>query len=145
MTTIFTQASSLIDFQNAVWDLLTNCGMDTIAYLPDPESSSMVTNVVKSHSHYTVATAKTPSSQLLLHYNKYHKSKNLAATKFLITSLNPALMSKVKRKPRIMTRFMSSGSTSSKQSSRPKLSASKISKPQFRLVTHLSHYLKTAI
>ena len=36
MTTLFTQASSLIDFQNAVWDYLTDCGMDIIAYLPDP-------------------------------------------------------------------------------------------------------------
>ncbi|KAI2506518.1 hypothetical protein MHU86_7928 [Fragilaria crotonensis] len=45
-----TQASSLVDFQNAVWDHLVDCGMDTIAYLPDPESSSVMTNVVRSHS-----------------------------------------------------------------------------------------------
>ena len=34
MTNLFTQVSSLVDFQNAVWDHLTDCGMDTIAYPP---------------------------------------------------------------------------------------------------------------
>lgn len=63
MTTLFTQSSSLVDFQNAVWDHLTDCGMDTIAYLPDPENASTMSNVVKSHSRYTVATAKTLSSK----------------------------------------------------------------------------------
>ncbi|KAI2494035.1 hypothetical protein MHU86_20521 [Fragilaria crotonensis] len=85
MTTLFTQASSLVDFQNAVWDHLVDCGMDTIAYLPDPESSSVMTNVVRSHSH-TVATAKTLSSQQLLRYDKYDKSNDLAATKFSSSS-----------------------------------------------------------
>jgi hypothetical protein len=33
MTTLLTQANSLVDFQNLVLDNLTNCGMDTIAYL----------------------------------------------------------------------------------------------------------------
>ncbi|KAI2509046.1 hypothetical protein MHU86_5422 [Fragilaria crotonensis] len=90
MTTLFTQASSLVDFQNAVWDHLVDCGMDTIAYLPDPESSSVMTNVVRSHSRYTVATAKTLSSQQILRYDKYDKSNDLAATKFLLSSLDPA-------------------------------------------------------
>ena len=55
-------------------------------------------NVVKSHSRYTVATAKTLSSQQLLVYNKYDKTNNLAATKFLHSSLDPALMRKIKEK-----------------------------------------------
>ncbi|KAI2490922.1 hypothetical protein MHU86_23638 [Fragilaria crotonensis] len=84
--------------QNAVWDHLVNCGMDTIAYLPDPESSSVMTNVVRSHSRYTVASAKTLSSQQILRYDKYDKLNDLAATKFLLSSLHPALMSKIKEK-----------------------------------------------
>ena len=59
MTTQFTPTSSLVDFQNAVWEHLTDCGMDTIAYLPDPEDSLLMTNVIKSHSRYTVQTAKS--------------------------------------------------------------------------------------
>ena len=87
MTTLFTQASSLVDFQNAVLDHLTVCGMDTIAYLPDPENSSTMSNVVKSHSRYTVATAKTLSSQQVLLYNKCNKTNNLVATKFISSLL----------------------------------------------------------
>ena len=71
LTTQFTPTrSSLVDFfQNAVWEHLTDCGMDTIAYLPDPEDSLMMTNVVKSHSRYTVQTANKAlgASQLLLY------------------------------------------------------------------------------
>ncbi len=55
-----------------------------------------------------LATSKTLSSQQLLLYNKYNKTNNLAAIKFLLTSLDPALMSK--------TRFTLFGSSSSRQS-----------------------------
>lgn len=100
VSTLFTQASSLFDFQNTVRDHLIGCGgMDTIAYLlPDPENSSMTTNVIKSHYRFTVATAKTLSPQQLPLYDKYNKANNLAATKFLLSSLDPALMSKIKEK-----------------------------------------------
>jgi hypothetical protein len=72
--------------------------MDIIAYLSDPEDSSMMTNVVKTHSRYTVATANTLSSQQLLLYDKYNKTNDLAATKFLLSSLDPTLISKIKEK-----------------------------------------------
>jgi hypothetical protein len=65
---LFTQASSLVDVQNAEWDHLTACGMDTmIAHFLDPENLLTTTNVVKRHSGYTVATAKAlaPSNSAL--------------------------------------------------------------------------------
>ena len=77
---------------------LTDCGMDTIAYLPNPENLSMMTNVTKSHSCYTVTTAKTLSSQISLPCNKNNKRNDVAATKFLLSSLVPALRSKTKEK-----------------------------------------------
>jgi hypothetical protein len=72
--------------------------METIAYLPDPENSSTMSNVIKSHSRYTVATAKTLSSRQALLYNAYDKTNNLDAAKFLLSSLDPALISKIKGK-----------------------------------------------
>ncbi len=51
MTTLVTHASSLIDFQDTVWDQPpSRYGKDTVTYLPNPENSFKVTNVVKSHS-----------------------------------------------------------------------------------------------
>jgi hypothetical protein len=76
MTTPFSQTSNLVDFQNEVWDHLTDCGMDSIAYLPDPEDSLMMTNVVKSHSRYTIQTAKTLGAPQLLLYDKYDKNND---------------------------------------------------------------------
>ena len=70
ITIPFTPTSSLVDFQNAVWDHLTDCGMDTIAYLPDPEDPKLMTNVVKSHSRYTIHTAKTLGANQLTLYDK---------------------------------------------------------------------------
>ncbi|KAI2497523.1 hypothetical protein MHU86_16977 [Fragilaria crotonensis] len=77
------------------WDHLTDCGMDSIAYLPDPENELLTTNVVKSHSRYTIQTAKTLSAKQLMLYDK---SNDRAAVKFVLSSLVPALMSKIKEK-----------------------------------------------
>jgi hypothetical protein len=98
MTTQFTPASSLVDFQNAIWDHFTDCGMDTIAYLTDPEDSIAMTNIIKSHSRYTIQTARSLSALQLLRYDKYDKNNDRAAIKYLLTSLSPALMSKIKEK-----------------------------------------------
>jgi hypothetical protein len=77
MATLFSPTNSLVDFQNApVWDHLTDCGMDSIAYLPDPENELLMTNVVKSHSRYTIQTAKALSTEQLMLYNKYDKSND---------------------------------------------------------------------
>ena len=98
MTTSFSSTSSLIDFQNAIWDHLTDCGMDTITYLPDPENKLLMTNVVKSHSRYTVQTAKTLCAPQLALYDKYDKNNDRAAINYVLSSLSPALMSKIKEK-----------------------------------------------
>lgn len=70
--------------------------MDTIAYLPDPEDSVIMTNVVKSHSRYTIKTAKTLGANQFSKYNKYNKNNDRAAVKFFLSSLDPSLMSKIK-------------------------------------------------
>ncbi|KAI2508244.1 hypothetical protein MHU86_6173 [Fragilaria crotonensis] len=74
LTNTLFPTSSLIDFQNAVWDHLTDCGMDSIA-----------------------------AEQLML-YDKYDKSNDRAAVKFVLSSLSPALMSKIQERQR--TRFI---------------------------------------
>ena len=100
MTTQLTPTSSLVNFQNAVWEHLTDCGKDTIVYVPDPEGSIMMINVVKSHSRHTVQTAKPLGAPQLLLYNKNDKNNDCASVKYdlLLWSLTPALMSKIKEK-----------------------------------------------
>ena len=96
MAALFT--SKLADFQNAVWDHFVDCGMDSITYLPDPENDQLMTNVVKSHSRYTIQTAKALSAVQLPLYDKYDRNNDRAAIKYVLTSLSPALMSKIKEK-----------------------------------------------
>jgi len=98
ITTQFTPASSLVDFQNAIWDHFTDCGMDSIAYLTDPEDSIAMTNIIKSHSRYTIQTARNLSALQMLRYDKYDKNNDRAAVRYLLSSLTPALMSKIKEK-----------------------------------------------
>ena len=97
--------------------------MDTIAYLPDPLDSSIMTNVGKSHSRYTVTTTNHLSSQQLLLYYKYTKANDLATTKFLPQSLDPALMCTIEEKLRTMIWSMWFGYNSSWPSNLPWLNA----------------------
>ena len=84
--------------------------MDTIAYLTDPEDANARTNITKSHSRYTIQTARNLSAKQLLRYDKYDKNNDCAAINYLLTSLSPALMSKIKEKvEKILTRFISFG------------------------------------
>ena len=79
MTTAFTPSSSLVDFQNAVCDHFTDCGMDSIAFLPDPENHALMPNIVQSHSRYTIQTTKTLGEPQIAKYDKYDKNNDRAA------------------------------------------------------------------
>ena len=98
MTTLFKPADDLISFQNSVWDHLVVTGMDSIAYLPDPTDKTKVSNVVKSHSRYTVQSAKTLIQGQVELYDKYDKTNDKAARTYLLASLTPLLSNKVSEK-----------------------------------------------
>ena len=79
--------------------------------LADPENKLLTTNIVKSHSRYTIQTAKALRAKQHMLYNKYEKNNNHAAVKFVLSSLSPALMIKIKRRWKTRIRFTSSGCT----------------------------------
>ena len=95
MSIPFKPANDLIAFQNSVWDHLVDTGMDTIAYLPDPTDKNKVSNVVKSHSRYTVQSAQTLIRDQVELYDKYDKTNDKAARTYLFASLTPLLSNKV--------------------------------------------------
>ena len=98
MTTPFKPADDLTSFQNAVWDHLTDTGMDTIAYLPDPTDETKMSNVVKSHARYTVQSAQLLVENQLVSYDKYDKTNDKAARAYLLASLAVTLSNKVAEK-----------------------------------------------
>lgn len=64
-------ADDLSAFQKTIWDHLVDTGMDTIAYLPDPTDKTKVSNVVKSHSRFTVQSARTTRQTTTQHALTY--------------------------------------------------------------------------
>ena len=72
--------------------------MDSIAYLPDPTDKTKVSDVVKSHSRYTVQSAKTLIQGQVELYDKYDKTNDKAAHNYLLASLTPLLSNKVSEK-----------------------------------------------
>ena len=98
MNTPFNSTDDLISFQNAVWDHLTDTGMDSIAYLPDPTDGTKMTNVVKAHARYTVQSAEVLVRNQLVRYDKYDKTNDKAARAYLLASLVPTLSNKVSEK-----------------------------------------------
>ena len=100
MVTLFNLSDDLILFQNSVWDHLTDTGMDSIAYLPDPTDEGKMTNVVnKSHApRYTVQSAQALIQKQLAMYDKYDKTNDKAARAYLLATLAVTLGNKVAEK-----------------------------------------------
>ena len=98
LTTKFTPASDLSVFQTAVWNHLVDTGMDTIAYLQDPEDSDKMSNVVKSHARFTMDSAKVLSAIQVTKYDKYDKTNDVAASAYLLASIEDSLSNKVEEK-----------------------------------------------
>ena len=83
----FDRTDDLIVFENAVWDKLTDCGLDTIAYVADPVEANRMTNVVKEHTRFTLESVKTKIAPQLLKYDSYDKENDRTASKMLLSSL----------------------------------------------------------
>ena len=110
MITPFKPADNLTSFQNSVWEHLTDTGMDSIAYLPDPTDESKMSNVVKSHARYTVQSAQTLIERQLV---RYDKTNDKAARTYLLASLAIELSNKVAKKledtdPAVSNRLLAS-------------------------------------
>ena len=99
LSTPFSISGDLSIFQNAVWNHLLDTGMDTIAYLQDPEEQTRMTNVVKSHARYTVdSSARELSAIQSTKYDKYDRTNDVAAKAYLLVSIETSLSNKVEEK-----------------------------------------------
>jgi hypothetical protein len=95
LTTKFNPSSDWTVFQTAVWNHLRDSGMDTIAYLKDPEDDKKMSNVVKSHARYTVDSAKTLCAEQVAKYDKHDRTNDVAAKAFLLASIEESLSNRV--------------------------------------------------
>lgn len=64
----FTSATALLTFRMQSWNHFTNFGMDSIAYLANPEDSIAMTSITKSHSaRYTIQSDYKKPQQCCLY------------------------------------------------------------------------------
>jgi hypothetical protein len=91
MATKYSRNDDLFDFQKSIWDHLSDTGMDTIAFLPDPGDPSRMMNVVKEHSRFTLATAKKLSNEQAKLYDTFDMANDACARKFSLDSISTDL------------------------------------------------------
>ena len=81
--------TDLVSFQTKVDEHLTSHGLDTIAWIPDPENpTTIMAYVISHHAKYKVETARAAVLPLRAKWDDYDKNNDSQATKFLLNSLN---------------------------------------------------------
>jgi hypothetical protein len=98
LATVFKKNDELSVFSKSVWNHLLDTGMDTIAYLQDPEYNDRMTDVIHGHSRFTVGSTKLLSKVQMVLYDKYDRTNDKAACSFLLSSLETTLRNRVEEK-----------------------------------------------
>ena len=87
LETKFNWTDDLVTFENAIWEKLKDCGLDTIAYVADPVDGACMTNFIKEHTCFTLESAKMKIAPQLQLYDSYDTANDSIASKMLLTSL----------------------------------------------------------
>jgi hypothetical protein len=96
LETKFSKKNDLTLFQKQLMmKHLVDCGMDSTAYIQDPADSSVMSNVIKEYTRFTLnVTQKALDHQAIL-YDKYDRENDRASVEFLLDSLNTNLSMKL--------------------------------------------------
>ena len=93
LSAIFKQGDSIRDFQNNVWDHLKKHGMDTIAYLQDPQDPTQVLSVVVDHAKFRADATKFQQLANLFRdkFDEFDAANDAAACDFILDSIDQEL------------------------------------------------------
>ena len=91
------RTSELEVFCTNVWDHLKECGMDTIAYLPDPANPLEMQSVVMNHGRFTLDYVTAESAKIQVNWDKYDQNNDGDAKQFLLNSLKPDFKRHIKQ------------------------------------------------
>ena len=92
----FKKGDSLLDFQKRMNKYLQDHGLDTIAYLPDVDSTTMM-NIVDSHARFTEDYVQAQEAKYKQHYDEYDKSNTVAAREALLNSVEESIAQDLER------------------------------------------------
>ncbi len=94
----FSKGHSISKFQKDVWNHLLTHGLDTIAYLKDPFTSSVMINVVEHHPRFchNHENAVILSKEGQKNFDQWDKENDANARQFLINSLDDDILEGIK-------------------------------------------------
>jgi len=95
---LFKPSDDVIMFTKTLWKHLVDTGMDSIAYLQDPEKKNEMSSVVTESARHTLERAKVLCKAQLKEYDEYDVSNDSAALDHLLASLDPALRIRLEEK-----------------------------------------------
>ena len=91
LDTKFHKKGDLAAFKKTCWTHFQDCGLDTIAYLPDPADRTVMINVVENHARVSKDYAKTEGARQAGRYDGFDHENDKAATAWLLDSLDETL------------------------------------------------------
>jgi hypothetical protein len=97
LTEKYDESSDFSYFAEEFWRHLMSTGMDTIAYLADPETGVMM-SVILHHLRFTLTNATPLAEAQVQHYDSMDKSNNTAATERLLDSVSPELKKRIRNR-----------------------------------------------
>ena len=91
LSTKFSKGKSLTRFAKDVFKHLSDYGLDTISYAPNPEQRTVMSSVVEDHPKFTLDYIKSISSTQASRYDEYDQTNDAAAKDMLMASLDETL------------------------------------------------------
>jgi len=99
LTVPFEEGHSLRDFREDILDHLHKNGLDTISFLPDVADRLIMCSIITEHPKFTTSLQESikTAKDISLKYDAFDLDNSVAATEFLLASLDTELTCRVKR------------------------------------------------
>ena len=101
----FKKGDDLQTFERKVISHFKESGLDTIAYLPDPEDPTSMTSCISGHARYTIDSARTASSLISTSFDRYDNENDTAAKHYVLDSVDTTLHRKISNRLKEDDRF----------------------------------------
>ena len=89
--------AALENFCTNFWKHMKTCGMDTIAYVPDPADKTVMKSVVENHARFTKEYVKEQVTYLKTQWDNYDLNNDDEAKQFLLNSMKPNFKTSVEQ------------------------------------------------
>ena len=97
LRTLFDKSNPVEQFLEDVSEHLLTCGMDSIAYLPDPADPTHMESVVTHHGRFSLDYTIKASNDIKTKWDSFDIANDKAAKRFLINSLKSSFKTRMNK------------------------------------------------